>query len=134
MSARSTSRHASGKPGSRQGGRAFYVDLMPALVVDYDDSGVVELVEIPYAEAPDGQVTLKGIQLTYRPLDEVRSDLLALGYSGRESDIGLDFAAGFAIWSMGSLRLSDLDPSVTADDERQVVEGVSVASPVYLGF
>ena len=107
---------------------------MPALVVDYGDSGVVQLLEIPYAGAPEDEVTLHGTQLTYRALDEVRSDLLALGHSGRESDIGFDFADGFAIWSMGSLWLPALDPSVAPDDERRVVEGVSVASPAYFGF
>jgi hypothetical protein len=64
----------------------------------------------------------------------VRSDLLGLGHSGRESDIGFEFADGFAIWSRGSLWLPDLDPSVAPDDERRIVEGVSVASPAYFGF
>ena len=123
-----------GQPSSRDGGRAHYVEPMPAFVVDFGDSGIVELVEVPYAGVPDDEVTLNGVQLTYRPVDEVRSELIALGYSNRESDIGFDFADGFAIWSMGSLRLADLDPSVAADDDRQVVEGVSVASPAYFGF
>lgn len=123
-----------GQPGSRHGRRAFYGDLMPALVIDYGDAGVVELVEVPYAGVPENEVTLNGTQLTYRPLAEVRSDLLALGYAGRESDIGLDFADGFAIWTMGSLCLPALDPSVGPDDQRLIVEGVTVASPAYLGF
>lgn len=123
-----------GIPDSRQGGRAFYSSMIPALVVDYGDAGVVELVEIVYAGAPQHEVTLNGIQLTYRPLDEVRSELLAMGYSGRESDIGFDFADGLAIWSMGSVWLPDHDPSIAPDDERQIVEGVSIASPAYFGF
>ena len=83
---------------------------------------------------PEHEVTLNGTRLTYRPLDDVLADLRASGYSGRRSDIGYDFADGFAIWSMASLSLSDLDPSVAPDDERDLVEGVSVASPEYFGF
>lgn len=123
-----------GQPDSRQRDRTFYLDPLPGLVVDYGDSGVVELLEVPYSGAPEREVTLNGIQLTYRPIDEVRSDLLAMGYSGHESDIGFDFEDGFAIWSMGSLSLPDLDPSFAPNDERQVVEGVSVALPAYFGF
>ncbi len=123
-----------GHPAREQDGRAFYTELSPPLVVDYGTSDVVELVEIPYTGIPGHEVTLAGIQLTYRPLDEVLLELTAAGFSSRESDIGHDFAAGFAVWSMGSLWLPDLDPSAAPDDERQVVEGVSVAAPAYFGF
>jgi hypothetical protein len=41
---------------------------------------------------------------------------------------------GFAIWSMGSLWLSDIDPAAATDDDRQVVEGVSVGVPAFFGF
>ena len=122
-----------GQPGSRQGDRAIY-DLIPALVVDYDDSGLVELVEIPYAGVPQHEVTLNGLQLTYRPLDEVRSDLLAIGYSGRESDVGYDFTAGLPSGPWGRFWLPDHNPSVPPDDDSQVVEGVSVGSPAPFGF
>jgi hypothetical protein len=123
-----------GQPDSERNGRTFYNQLTPALVVEYGHTQVVALVEIPYAGIPGHEVTLSGIQLTYRPIDEVHSDLFAAGFSSRASDIGFDFADGFAIWSMGSLWLPDLDPSVGPDDERQVVEGVSVGAPPYFGF
>jgi hypothetical protein len=124
---------ALGPPGSVHGARAFH-HAPPMVVVDYDDAGVVELIEVPLADEPEHQVVLDGVRLTGRALDEVRADLEALGHHGRDSDIGVDYPAGFAIWSMGSRMLSDVDPSAAADDERPVVEGVSVASPAYFGF
>jgi hypothetical protein len=115
-------------------GRAFYDELNPAVVVVYDASDIVELVEIPYSGTPGLEVTISGIQLTYRPMDDVLRDLTAAGFRSRESDIGHDFAEGFAIWSMGSLWLSDIDPAAATDDDRQVVEGVSVGVPAFFGF
>jgi hypothetical protein len=35
---------------------------------------------------------------------------------------------------MHSLSLADVDPEATSDDDRPVVEGVSVAEPAYFGF
>lgn len=125
---------ALGPPGSVRGARAFHHSSSPTVVVDYDDAGLVELVEVPLADEPEHQVVLDGVRLTGRALDEVRADLEALGHHGRDSDIGVDYPAGFAIWSMASRTLSDVDPSASPDDERPVVEGVSVASPAYFGF
>jgi hypothetical protein len=61
----------------------------------------------------------------------VAAELQAAGYVGRPSDIGYDYGEGFAIWSMGSLSLADIAPSGSTADERNVVEGVSVAAPSY---
>jgi len=80
------------------------------------------------------EARLGGIQLTGRALDDVRSDLEAAGHTGRPSDIGFDFADGFTIFSMGSVMLGEVDPSVAADDARPVVEGVTVGAPSYFGF
>jgi hypothetical protein len=123
-----------GAPDAEQDGRAFYSGMTPAMVVEYGSSDAVELVEIPFSGISEHEVTLGGIQLTYRPMDEVLQDLRTAGFSSRKSDIGHDFPEGFAIWSMGSLWLPDIDSSATPDDERQVVEGVSVGLPTYFGF
>lgn len=122
-----------GAPTSVQPGVAFYTDLDPDLVVRYSDAGIVELIEIPYS-SPGHQVTLRGIQLTLRPIDDVIEDLRSTGYVGRPSDVGFDFSEGFAIWSMGSLAFADIDASASDEDERLVVEGVSVGAPAYFGF
>ena len=123
-----------GPPTSQRDARVFYRHADPPLLIDYDLAGNVESVEIPYSGTPGREVTLAGIQLTYRPIEDVVEDLAAAGYSGRSSDIGYDFAEGFSVFSMSSLRLSDVDPSAADDDDRLVVEGVFVASPAYLGF
>ncbi|MCC2315876.1 hypothetical protein [Cellulomonas xiejunii] len=104
----------------------------PALVVDYSDDDRVEIVQVAYGGQGDGnEVFFDGVQLTYRFLDEVVADLLARGYEYTPSDIGVDFRVGFALFSMGSLDPALLDPQA-GDDERLVVEGVSVAPYEYL--
>src|SRR5690349_2867329 len=86
--ARSAVESELGHPSSTRGGRSFYDELDPALVVGYGTGETVELIEIAYSGTPDSEVTLRGIQLTYRPMDDVLADLRAAGYVGRPSDIG----------------------------------------------
>lgn len=129
-SSRATVRARLGQPRSVRDESDFY----DALVVRYDMNDAVELIEMPYGGPSGVEATLLGVQLTYRPLDEVARDLAALGLEGRESDIGLEYASGFTIWSMSSLMVSDVDASAPDSDERPVVEGVSVADPGYFGF
>lgn len=124
---------AIGRPDSVRGARAFH-HSPPAVVVDYDGAGTVELIEVPAPDEPAHQVVLDDVVLTGRALDEVRADLEAAGHTGRDSDIGVDYPSGFAIWSMGSRTLADVDPSADPDDDRPVVEGVSVGRPSYFGF
>jgi len=123
-----------GPPTSQREDRVYYDEADPALFIDYDPAGCVESVEIPYSGTAGREVTLAGIQLTHRPIDDVVRELTSAGYSGKRSDIGYDFSEGFSVWSMSSLQLSDIDPSAADDDERLVAEGVFVASPAYLGF
>jgi len=121
-----------GPPDAVVGDSAFYEQPGPRLVLRFSPDGALELIEVPYSGAGD-EVTLRGVQLTFRPLDDVLADLRVAGVVGRTSDIGVDFPEGFAIWSMGSLGPSDIDPKA-ADDERLIVEGVSVGRPEYFGF
>jgi hypothetical protein len=123
-----------GAPNVEGESRCYYQDLDPPPVIDYDTAGTVELVEIAYSSYPEHEVTLDGIQLTHRVMDDVIRDLRSVGFQGRPSDIGYDFRAGFSIWSMHSLSLADVDPKATSEDDRPVVEGVSVAEPGYFGF
>jgi hypothetical protein len=109
--------------------RAYYE--APGLLVHYDDSDRVELVEVPYGHGSGEEATLDGLQLTFRFMEEVRSDLAARGYTSTPSDIGYDFAAGFSIFSMASCDAGELDAAAGEDDERRVVEGVSVAPYEY---
>ncbi|GLW97016.1 hypothetical protein [Microtetraspora sp. NBRC 16547] len=103
----------------------------PMLVVHYTPEDLVELVEIGYSGDGQEEVFLDGVQLTFRFLDDVVHDLTAKGYTNTPSDIGFDFHAGFAVWSMGSRWARDLDPDADEDDERKVSEGVSVAPYTY---
>lgn len=123
-----------GPPTVERDGRAYYDTSTPGLVITYDASDAVEMIEIPYAGTPGKEVTLNGVQLTYRAMDEVLHDLGAAGFTGHPSDIGHDFSEGFAIWSMDSLSLSDVDSAAKPDDEGQVVEGVAVGTPAYFGL
>jgi hypothetical protein len=110
--------------------RAVY-DTKPHLVITYAPEDTVELVELGYARDDRHQVFVDGVALTYRFIDDVVQDLARKGYTCTASDIGYDFHAGFAIFSMGSLSARDLDPDSDEDDERDVVEGVSIAPYSY---
>lgn len=106
--------------------RAVY-RTRPTLVITYTDDDLVEIVELAHG-GPDGaQVFLDGVQVTWRFMDEVVADLEARGHRAEPDDIGFVFPAGFAIFSTGSRGPRDLDPSAGEDDDRKVVEGVSVA-------
>ena len=122
-----------GAPTSERGDSAFYMDRDPGLVLRFAASGSLELIEIPYS-GNGHEVTLGGIQLTYRAIDDVVEELRQAGIVGRRFDIGFEFPQGFAIWSMASLNLADIDSSISVNDERLVVEGVSVGVPEYFGF
>lgn len=93
-------------PGRR---RAVY-RTVPSLVIHYHPDDTVELVELGHSgRGPETEVWFDGVQLTRRFLDEVVADLHAKGYTSTESDIGHEFHAGFAVWSMGSLSAIDLE-------------------------
>lgn len=120
-----------GRPVHGPGDTKAVYDTVPQLVISYAPGDAVELVEIGYSGGGQEEVFLDGVQLTYRFLDDVVADLAAKGYTGTSSDIGFDFHAGFAIFSMGSLWARELDPDADEDDERAVVEGVAVAPYAY---
>lgn len=48
----------------------------------------------------------------------------------RDPALVIRYPEGFAIWSMDVLALSDIDSAVPAEDERPVVEGISVGPRV----
>lgn len=62
-------------------------------------------------------------------IDQHRRDVK--GYTSTPSDIGHEFHAGFAVFSMGSCSARDLDPNASEEDERLISEGVSVAPYEY---
>ena len=112
--------------------RAFWHRHYPGFSANFDGDGVAELIEAYYSQGGRDQVTLGGVQLTFRLMDDVVADLEAAGMHGRRMDIGFDYDEGFCVWSMSSLNPSDLtggpyDPR----DERLVVEGVAVGPPSY---
>lgn len=101
------------------------------VLVDFDDDDRVELIEVPYRDDGRAQPSLGGVVLTYRCMDDVVQELASHGHVGEPSDIGYDFPAGFAIWSMSSLSAHEVDPALSEDDDRLVVEGVSIAPYAY---
>ena len=123
-----------GPPSVTQGQSAYWNEHTPAFVVHTDAEGFAELVEINHGDVGEPQATLHGIQLTFRLMDDVVADLERADFHGvPDNDIGWEYDEGFCIWSMASHRASDLAPDSTADpdDERLVVEGVSVAPISY---
>jgi hypothetical protein len=111
--------------------KAVY-DTSPLLVVSYAEDDTVEFVELAYSGDRGEEVFFDGVQLTFRFMDDVVADLAARGYRSEPTDIGYRFEPGFAIFSMGSLSASDLDPTAVDGDGRAICKGVSVASNAYL--
>jgi hypothetical protein len=107
----------------------------PTLVITYDRDDTVELVEAGYSGHHGGdEVFFNGVQLTYRFMEDVVADLAAMGHHGTPFDIGFVFEPGFAIFSMSSLWALDLSPNASEHDERQIVEGVSIAPRAYFDY
>jgi hypothetical protein len=107
--------------------KEVYESTTPMLVLTYTEDDTVEVVEIAYSGDGGAEVFYDGVQLTWRFMDDVVDELAARGVAHEPTDIGYRFEPGFAIYSMGSRTAQDLDPSADEDDEREVVEGVSVA-------
>ncbi|GIG63896.1 hypothetical protein [Phytomonospora endophytica] len=120
-----------GRPVHGPGSSPAVYETTPTLVVHYLPDDTVELVELGYSGDGGEEVTFDGVQLTYRFIGEVVAELEGRGYTCTPSDIGFEFHAGFAVWSMDSLWAGDLDPGASEDDERSIVEGVSVAPYSY---
>jgi hypothetical protein len=97
------------------------------LILTYADDDTVEVVEVGYTGDGGEEVFFDGVQLTYRFMADVVADLAARGHAHEPIDVGYRFEPGFALYSMGSRTARDLDPSAAEDDEREIVEGVSVA-------
>lgn len=115
--------------------RAVYDVIAPLLVVTYDRSDTVEIVETGYSGSNGGEeVYFDGVQLTYRFIDEVVADLVARGLHAHPTDIGFWFDPGFAIFSMASLSAKELDPDTPEHTERPIVEGVGVAPASYFAY
>lgn len=121
-----------GQPMSTTEDSAIYVDGDLSLVLRFSAAGHLELIEIPCSDGAN--LTMRGVPVSCRPLDDVVAEVQATGLVGRPSDVGMDFSNGVAIWSMGSLALADVDPAASPDDERLVVEGISIGTPDYFGF
>lgn len=119
-------RHLGPATGASSGSRAVY-GTDPSLIITYSDTDTVELVEAAPHDANGEQVFYGGVQLTFRIMDDVVADLKAKGSVCTPSDIGYDFEAGFAVFSMSSVSAHHIDPSLPVEDERLVVEGVAVA-------
>jgi hypothetical protein len=111
--------------------KAVYESTTPMLVLTYAEDDTVEVVEIGCSGDGGEEVFYDGIQLTWRFMDDVVADLAARGVAHEPTDIGYRFAPGFAIFPMNSRTAQDLDPAATEDDEREIVEGVSVAPYEY---
>jgi hypothetical protein len=106
--------------------KAVY-ETVPMLILTYADDDTVEVVEIGYTGDGGEEVFFDGVQLTWRFMDDVVADLAARGHAHEPIDVGYRFEPGFALYSMGGRTARDLDPSAADDDERAIVEGVSVA-------
>jgi hypothetical protein len=128
---RATVEASLGSPSSGDEARVYYFDTEPGFSVHYDADQRVELIEVGHSEGR-AEVHLDDVQLTFRLMDDVVSDLAQKGLSGKPVDIGYQYDEGFCIFSMASQTPSDVNGGeYDPDDERLVVEGVGIAPVSY---
>ena len=120
---------AVGAPSAVQPRSAQWARHVPPFAVYFDGRGLSRLVEVFAAEEAE-PVTLRGVQLTGRPMGEVVGELAHAGLRGRWRDLVADFPEGFVLWSL-------LERPATrrrADGPRRLgtggalVEGVAIAT------
>jgi len=117
-------------PATRADGhRAFWERHSPPFAVYFDARGQSEVVEVSCSEADTVQVTLDGIPLILRLMDDVQTDLARRGLVGRRSGLVVDFDSGFTLWSLDEVGAHDVSRSSDPMYRRLVVEGVAVAAP-----
>lgn len=95
----------------------------PPFGVYFDAEATCDLIEVYASADPDDGVTLDGVPLVGRPIDEVVHDLDGAGLAGRRTSLTVDYEEGFTLWSMDELD-SDADPDVP--EAGAVVEGVAI--------
>lgn len=137
-SARTTARHRDAAPGGTQGS-AWYPLASPRQRPDPPTSAHPEPVVGDYVVAVEIR---PGIGVPEAELGTTRAQVEAhLGTprsvrdrsafdTDRDPALVIRYPEGFAIWSMDVLALSDIDSAVPAEDERPVVEGISVGPRV----
>lgn len=108
--------------------RARWDHHEPPFAVYFDRVGVAELVEAYEPAGTAERLTLGGVQLTSRLMDEVEADLSRIGLIGRRAGFVVDFDDGFTLWSLGELLVGETagDAGHAAGAEQLVVEGVSI--------
>ena len=95
----------------------------PPFGVYFDADAMCDLIEVYASAAPGAGVTLGGVPLVGRPMDEVVQDLDGAGLAGRRTFLTVDYDEGFTLWSLDEL-VGDADPDAT--ESGAVVEGVAI--------
>lgn len=117
-----------GPPALVEERQAFWHAHSPPFAAYFDDDGRSEIIEV-YGGGSDGEgVTIGGVQLTLRLMEDVEADLARSGLAGRRTALVIDFDDGFTLWSLGELSAGDLELGTDLDpgDQRVVVEGVAI--------
>lgn len=117
---------AAGPADAAEPHRASWTRHSPPFDAYFDGQGRSELIEV---RADEG-LTLGGVQLNLRLMDDVAADLARSGLTGRRATLVVDFDEGFTLWSLGELTASDvvLGAEFDPDDDRIVLEGVTVGA------
>jgi hypothetical protein len=95
----------------------------PPFGVYFDAEATCDLIEVYASDDPSAGVTLGGVPLVGRPMDEVVRDLDGAGLEGRPTFLTVDYDAGFTLWSLDEL-VGDADP--VDREPGAVVEGVAI--------
>jgi hypothetical protein len=95
----------------------------PPFGVYFDAEATCDLIEVYASTDPGDGVTLGGVPLVGRPIDEVVQDLDGAGLAGRRTFLTAEYDEGFTLWSMEEL---DRDADLDATASGAVVEGVAI--------
>lgn len=105
--------------------RAVWDACSPPFGVHFDADAACDLIEVYASTDTAHSVTLGGVQLVGRPMDDVVEDLGASGLAGRRTCLTVDYDEGFTLWSLGDLMPA---PDTGAARAGTVVEGVAIGA------
>lgn len=97
----------------------------PPFGVYFDAEATCDLIEVYASDDRSDGVTLGGVALVGRPMDEVVQDLDGAGLAGRRTFLTVDYDEGFTLWSLDEVGC-DADPEAT--ELGAVVEGVAIGN------
>jgi len=103
--------------------RALWGGHSPPFGAYFDASATCNLIEVYASDCDVDGVTLGGVLLLGRLMDDVMGDLERSGLAGRTTCLTVDYDDGFTLWSLGELMPQQ---DLNATRQGTYVEGIAI--------